>query len=186
MFGTVGSTASGETIGASKANRVVYPRGRQPRLALPDGSSRAIESLLRIDQPMRFGDFLWSDTGGAGPVWVRIDLAHQLISVFRGGNEIGTALILFGTDGKPTPAGMFPVLSKTKLHRSTNYDADMPFSVWLTRSGVAIHASPVRYGAATHGCIGVPPGFAEQLFGAIAPGDLVAILPDRDASRTTK
>jgi lipoprotein-anchoring transpeptidase ErfK/SrfK len=161
----------------SNSDRIVYPRDRQPTLALPDGSSRAIASLLRVEQPMRYGEYRWDDVPHPGPIWVRIDLAHQLISVFRGGHEIGTAVVLFGADGKPTPTGIFPVLSKSRQHRSSAYDAEMPFSIWLTRGGVAIHSSQVRYAAATHGCIGVPLGFAEHLFDVIARGDVVAIQP---------
>jgi lipoprotein-anchoring transpeptidase ErfK/SrfK len=34
----------------------------------------------------------------------------------------------------------------------------------------------VREGAATHGCIGIPPEFAKLLFGAIERGDEVVIV----------
>lgn len=173
-------------VGASDAPRILFPRGRHPRVALPDGSSREIVSLLRIDRAMRYGEYFWNDVPRAGPIWARVDLAHQLISVFRGGDEIGTALVLFGTDGKPTPTGVFPVLSKSRQHRSTQYDAEMPYALWLTRDGVAIHASQVRYGTATHGCIGVPLAFAEHLFNVISPRDLVAVLPDKSLAKRTR
>lgn len=172
-------TSSVPAAAQRQSDRITYPRDRRPVIRLPDGSSRQIDSLLRIDGAMRYGSFVWRDVAVPGAIWVRVDLAHQLISVFRGSHEIGTALVLFGTDGKPTPTGMFPVLSKTRLHVSRRYEAEMPFSLWLTRDGVAIHASRVRYGVATHGCIGVPPAFAEQLFKVIGPKDLVVILPDR-------
>jgi lipoprotein-anchoring transpeptidase ErfK/SrfK len=181
--GTGATRFSTEMVSASDAARVTFPHGRRARIALPDGSSREIVSLLRVDRAMRYGEFRWSDVSRAGPIWVRVDLAHELISVFRGGDEIGTALVLFGTDGKPTPTGVFPVLSKSKQHRSTQYDAEMPYALWLTRNGVAIHASQVRYGTATHGCIGVPLAFAEHLFNVISPRDLVVILPDRNAAK---
>ena len=57
----------------------------------------------------------------------------------------------------------------------------MPFMLRLTGDGVAIHASNVRQGWATHGCIGVPPDFARKLFSATARGDMVVIV-----SATTK
>ena len=47
----------------------------------------------------------------------------------------------------------------------------------LTGDGVAIHASDVQRGSATHGCIGVPLPFARLLFAAMRRGNLVAILP---------
>ena len=145
------------------AARIRYGHG--VALALPDGQRKPVLSMLNIAHPMRYGDFVWDEDGiPSGPVWVRIDLQRQLLSIFRGGDEIGTAVILFGTDGKPTPTGIFSILEKDAHHVSNLYDAPMPFMLRLTSDGVAIHASNVRQGWATHGCIGVPPDFARKLF----------------------
>ena len=51
----------------------------------------------------------------------------------------------------------------------------MPYSLWLTSDGVAIHGSSVRWGSATHGCVGIPLDFAAKLFGAAHVGDRVDI-----------
>jgi len=110
-------------------------------------------------------------------MWVRIDLEHQILSVFRAGHEIGSAVILYGTDGKPTPTGDFTVLQKSADYHSHSYDAPMPYMLRLTDDGVAIHGSNVREGYATHGCIGVPLDFAKRLFAVMAKGDPVFILP---------
>lgn len=158
--------------------RISYPPGHYPVLTLPDGTRRAVKSLLNVQRSLRFGDYAWNDRDvPAGPAWVRIDLARQLLSVFRDGHEIGSSVILYGTDGKPTPSGVFPIIEKRVQHRSSLYDAEMPYMLRLTPDGVAIHASHVRAGSATHGCIGVPPGFAPLLFAAVRRGDPVAILP---------
>ena len=157
--------------------RISYPPGRYPTLSLPDGERRVVHSVLNIDRRMKFGDYEWRDTDvPPGPVWVRVDLGRQMMSVFRGGHEIGSAVILYGTDGKPTPTGVFPVLAKARDHRSNLYEADMPFMLRLTNDGVAIHASAVRKGSATHGCVGIPIAFAERLFDAVNPGDPIAII----------
>ena len=157
--------------------RVRYPVGKRPVLALPNGDRRVVESLLNVRNRMKFGDFAWNDDGvPAGPVWIRIDLARQTLSVFRSNQEIGSAVILYGTDGKPTPTGVFPVLEKAERHSSNLYDAEMPYMLRLTNDGVAIHASNVRFGAATHGCIGVPIEFARLLFAQVRRGDLVAVV----------
>ncbi|WP_426291556.1 L,D-transpeptidase family protein [Sphingomonas sp. TWP1-3-1] len=144
---------------------------------LSNGEKRVVRSVLNIKKPMMFGDYVWNEVGTpAGLTWVRIDLGHQTLSVFRAGHEIGTTVILYGTDGKPTPTGIFPVLFKTRTHRSTLYDAQMPFMLRLTEDGVAIHASNVREGSATHGCIGVPLAFAKLLYGQMRRGDQVVIV----------
>lgn len=157
--------------------RIWYPKGHYPSLELTGKERRVVRSLLAQRETMYFGDYIWDDVGKANdPVWIRVDLERQLMSVFRGADEIGSAVILYGTDGKPTPAGKFTVLEMAKEHRSSLYDAEMPFMLRLTYDGIAIHASEVIEGSATHGCIGVPLGFAERLFNVVRRGDIVAIL----------
>ena len=147
-------------------------------VAIPmPGGSRAVASLLKVDGPLRYGSHAWHEAGAApGETWVRVDLSRQLISVFRGADEIGTAVVLFGTDGKPTPRGAFRVLERDRDHVSSLYDAPMPFMLRLTADGVAIHASDVRRGSATHGCIGVPPAFAERLYAVMRRGSPVYVV----------
>jgi len=141
------------------------------------GFDQTPRSLLRIAHAMEYGDFVWNDDGvPVGPVTVRVDLRSQLISIFRAGHEIGTAVVLYGADAKETPLGRFPILWKGRNHRSSLYDAPMPYTMRLTGDGVAIHGSDVRWGAATHGCIGVPTAFAAHLFEAAKVGDPVTIV----------
>ena len=149
--------------------REAYAKGV---IALP------IKTVLNVPGRMSYGDFRWDDKGvAAGPVWVRIDLKSQILSVFRSGHEIGTAVVLYGADGLATPTGKFPILAKLKNHRSATYDgAPMPFTLRLTADGVSIHGSNVRWGYATHGCIGVPTAFAARLFATVAVGDPVLIV----------
>jgi lipoprotein-anchoring transpeptidase ErfK/SrfK len=139
---------------------------------------------LAVESPLRYGDYKWNDRGiPAGPTWVRIDLRTQIISVFRAGHEIGTAVVVYGGDNKETPTGKLHILGKARNHRSSLYDAEMPYTLRLTNDGVSIHGSSVRWGAATHGCIGVPLDFAEHLFDATRTGDEVVIIPDRSPSQ---
>ena len=98
-----------------------------------------------------------------------------MISAFRSGYEIGTAAVLLGTQAYPTPTGMFPVSQKDARHVSNIYDAPMPYMLRLTRDGVSIHGSNVRNGFASHGCIGVPMGFAKVLYDHVQLGDRVYI-----------
>ncbi len=175
--GTARAGAVSAPVQSTPGSRLFYPAARPATLTLPDGQTRIVHSMLNMSDQMKFGDYVWDDDGvGAGPAWVRVDLARQTLSVFRAGHEIGTAVILFGADGKPTPTGVFPVLAKAVTHRSTLYDAEMPYMLRLTGDGVAIHASNVHEGLATHGCIGIPPAFARLLYAQIHIGDQVAII----------
>lgn len=165
-------------IASTAGDRIRFAPRRRPVFVAPDGSRRTVVSMLALSGRMAFGDYTWRDLPATGtPVWIRVDLARQLLSVFRGGDEIGVAVIVYGTDGRDTPTGVFPVRGKERMHRSRAYDADMPFTLWLTADGVAVHASSVERGRATHGCVGVPAGFAEKLFAVVQRGDPVIIVP---------
>lgn len=159
------------------ADRIWFPDDQLQQLRRGDGSSWTVRSLLRVPPHMRFGEFAWSDRDvPPGRIWLRVDLSRQILSVFRGEHEIGTSVILYGQDETPTPSGDFPVRGMERNHRSNTYVAEMPFTLWLTSDGVAIHGSDIEEGLATHGCIGVPLGFAERLFAVVKRGDLVSIL----------
>ena len=160
--------------------RISYPAGGYPVLGLSGGRHVAVRSLLNVTRPMQFGDFVWNEANvPQGTVWVRVDLSRQMLSVFRDGNEIGTAVILYGTDGAPTPVGRFRILEKNAHYYSHTYHVPMPYMLRLSNDGVAIHGSAVREGWATHGCIGVPLDFARLLFATARKGTPVDILPAR-------
>jgi hypothetical protein len=168
---------------AIQPNRLAVPQ-ESARLAVAQGLIlRPVSTILAVPGRMQYGDYRWNDQGvPQGPTWVRVDLKSQIISVFRGGDEIGTAVILYGGDGVPTPTGKFPVLAKLKDHWSQTYDAPMPFTLRLTADGVSIHGSNVRWGYATHGCVGVPTAFAAKLFENVSVGDDVLIVGDAGVS----
>jgi lipoprotein-anchoring transpeptidase ErfK/SrfK len=181
---SVGNHAQAPVAIAKPVEQAALPPGRMAlapasvRQALAEGQIlRPVSTVLKVPQRMTYGEFRWDDKGvPAGPTWVRVDLKSQILSVFRGGHEIGTAVILYGADGLATPTGKFPVLAKLKDHRSQTYDAPMPFTLRLTADGVSIHGSNVRWGYATHGCVGVPTAFASKLFDAVSVGDDVLIV----------
>ena len=164
--------------------RIPLSGAQAAMLSGPDGEPPVV-SILNVRKRMKYGEFVWNDTGvRPGNLWVRIDLERQIISAFRAGNEIGTAVILYGADEKPTPTGELSIREKLKDHRSNTYDAPMTYTMRLTDDGVAIHGSNVRWGAATHGCIGVPLDFAAKLFEQVKVGDPVVIIPARRKPKT--
>lgn len=153
----------------------VERRSDQPMAV--DPQSLLVKRVLQIDGPFRHGDYVWNedDAPRAGPVVVTIDLKAETLSVFRDGYEIGAAVILYGATDKPSPLGAFPITQKDADHVSNLYGAPMPYALRLTSDGVFIHGSDVKYGNATHGCIGVPTPFAKKLFGVTKMGDIVVI-----------
>lgn len=164
-----------QDIPPARPARPARPRPA-PTAAAPPASPYIIKRILPIDGPMRIGEHHWDDAGvPAGQLVITVDLAAQVLSVFRGGYEIGASAILYGADAKPTPLGIYPITQKDADHVSNIYHAPMPFMLRLTNDGVAIHASDVQDGYMTHGCIGVPIDFARKLFSVAKLGDRVII-----------
>ena len=172
----------------------VAPLAPKPVAAKPatppapaDPALYPIRSALTIDHRMKHGEWVWNEApapvgGPDGDVMlVTVDLKAQMMSVFRGGHEIGVAVIEHGASDKPTPLGAFTILGKHAKYRSNTYvdesgrGAPMPWAQRLTTSGVFIHGANVRIDWGTNGCVGLPDAFAEKLFGATKVGDRVVI-----------
>ncbi len=78
--------------------------------------------------------------------------------------------------GHPTPIGLFSILGKERWHRSNIYSgAPMPFMQRITWSGVAMHLGVVPGYPASHGCIRLPDGFAQQFWGMTQIGNRVVV-----------
>ena len=136
----------------------------------------AIRRILPITGPIRYGQWFWDEAAvPPGPLVITVDLDARVLSVFRNGYEIGATAVLLGTQEKPTPLGTFPITQKDVHHISNLYDAPMPYMLRLTNDGVTIHATTVRNGYASHGCIGVPLDFARKLFSEVHLHDKVYI-----------
>lgn len=137
-----------------------------------------VKSLLPVEKTLRHGDFVWDESQAPdkGPLTIHIDLRRQLVSVFRKGHEIGTAVIVYGAPDMDTPEGRFKVISRHRDYVSRKYDAPMPYSLFFTNDGVALHASKMTERHATHGCVGLPEDFARHLFDASSKGDVVEVV----------
>lgn len=162
--------------GASK-DRVFLSESESREAARRGLTGEGVRSILSTGGQLKFGQWVWDAEGvPAGPITVRVDLKKQLVSVYRGPDEIGTAVVVYGIEGKETPRGKLPILGKTRDYHSITYDAPMPYSLWLRGDGVAIHGSSVTMGKATNGCIGLPVEFAAKLFDVAEKGDIVEVI----------
>lgn len=152
------------------------PNLTAPRVPAKD-EPFVIKRILPIKGAIRYGEWHWEDAGvPPGPIVVTVDLKARVISVFRGGYEIGAAAVLLGTDDKPTPLGIFPITQKDRNHVSNIYTgAPMPYMQRLTNDGITLHGSDVALGYASHGCVGMPDAFAAKLFDTTKLGDKVYI-----------
>ncbi|PNU02541.1 L,D-transpeptidase family protein [Novosphingobium guangzhouense] len=168
---------------ASLAEATLATRHAPQPAAIPPKPAQAkdepfvIKRILPIKGAIRYGEWHWDEKDvPAGPIVVTVDLEARVISVFRGGYEIGAAAVLLGTEDKPTPLGIFPITQKDKDHVSNIYTgAPMPYMQRLTNDGITLHGSDVALGYASHGCVGMPDAFAAKLFDTTKIGDKVYI-----------
>lgn len=162
--------------GQAKAAKSDRAKSNFAGVRSPDQASYVVKRVLQIDGPFRHGDYVWDDEGVPdGPMVITVDLKAETLSVFKGGYEIGAAVILFGADEKPTPTGVYPITQKNADHVSNLYGSPMPYMLRMTNDGISIHGSEIDWGYATHGCIGVPVAFARKLFGAVKLGDKIIV-----------
>ena len=137
-----------------------------------------IKRVLPIKGPIRYGEWHWDDAGvPPGPLVITVDLHARVLSVFRGGYEIGAAAVMLGSPSHPTPTGTFPILTKERHNVSEQYNnAPMPWTMRLTWDGVAVHGgSSVERGYASHGCVAAPDEFVSKIYEIARVGDIVII-----------
>ena len=149
-------------------------------LAIAAGPAQAEPTAAAIEErvgTLRPGGFAWEpERAPSGAVEIVISLADQRAFVFRGGTLIGASTISSGKAGSESPIGRFEILEKKRHHRSNRYDdAPMPFMQRLNWHGVALHGGHVPGYAASHGCIRLPMGFAQRLFGVTERGGFVFV-----------
>ncbi|WP_027550802.1 L,D-transpeptidase [Bradyrhizobium sp. Cp5.3] len=113
------------------------------------------------------------------PIMAIVSIQSQRVTFYDADGWILRAPVSTGTTGRETPAGVFAVIEKDKDHHSTMYDdAWMPNMQRITWNGIALHGGPLPGYAASHGCVRMPYGFAENLFEKTNIGMRVIISPN--------
>jgi lipoprotein-anchoring transpeptidase ErfK/SrfK len=113
------------------------------------------------------------------PLMAIVSIKSQHVTIYDSDGWILRAPVSSGTKGRETPAGVFSVVQKDKDHHSNLYDdAWMPNMLRITWSGIALHGGPLPGYAASHGCVRMPYGFAEELFDKVRIGMRVIIAPN--------
>ncbi|MHA3774695.1 L,D-transpeptidase family protein [Verrucomicrobiota bacterium sgz303538] len=134
---------------------------------------------------------------------IKIDLSEQRAYLYSGGRVVDSAPVSTGREGHRTPSGTFRVHSKERFHRSTLYGdyvgpgggvvkrnvdikrssrpagarfrgASMPYYLKITRNA-GLHAGYLPGYPASHGCIRLPAGKAQEFYNAVSVGTPVTI-----------
>ena len=111
-----------------------------------------------------------ASTADAG-VLITIDKASQRMTVAVDGATRWTWPVSTGLRGFATPSGNYTAFRMEKEHFSKEWDdAPMPYSIFFTRQGHAIHGSyeTKRLGTpASHGCVRLQPANAAKLYALV-------------------
>jgi lipoprotein-anchoring transpeptidase ErfK/SrfK len=101
-------------------------------------------------------------------ITITIDKRTQRMIVYVGGEKRHVFKVSTGKAGHATPSGSFRVLLMKTMHYSRKYDnAPMPFSIFFTNNGHAIHGTTAlrQLGRpASHGCVRLAPRDAKALY----------------------
>jgi lipoprotein-anchoring transpeptidase ErfK/SrfK len=126
---------------------------------------------------LRPNEYVWvPNIPATGDTRIVVDLYRQMAFVYRGDELIGATTVSSGKKGRETPLGYWTVLAKKRLHFSRKYDnAPMPFMQSIDDHGIALHAGKNPGYPDSHGCVRLPPKFAEKLYSLTKIGSKVVI-----------
>lgn len=120
-----------------------------------------------------------AERAAVGPLVVNVSLNRQRLTVYDANGPIASSPVSSGRVGYATPAGVYTIVQKRRMHYSNLYDsAPMPNMQRITWSGVALHAGALPGYPASHGCIRLPHGFSKKLFGMTSMGTRVIVSRD--------
>ena len=112
-----------------------------------------------------------------GPKRVVVDKSQQVLRAYEGNRVVLQTRISSGRRGRETPNGSFRAQSKSLMHYSRLYDnAPMPYSVQFAGNYFIHGFSSVPNYPASHGCIRVPLGPAQQFYNWVDYGTPVRIV----------
>jgi ankyrin repeat protein len=106
---------------------------------------------------------------------IDISIGDQRAVFYKDGQVALVTPISTGRPGFPTPTGQFVVTDKDRMHRSTLYPAYMPYFLRMSCRDFGLHAGDLPGYPASHGCVRLPWGSAEQLYREVDVGTLVTI-----------
>ena len=115
--------------------------------------------------------------------YIIVNLSEQKAYAIEDGYVLFEGRISSGMPGRETPEGEFRILQKKRYHTSNLWPrpkggAKMPYMLRLSNSGIAMHLGYVPNKAASHGCIRLKQGFAQEMFAWAKVGTKVYVEGD--------
>ncbi len=106
---------------------------------------------------------------------IRVFIDKQVLIASDNGEEVYSFDIVTGKDGKETTAGTYQVFRKHEKYTSKTYGSEMPYTMFFTDDGKAIHGTNMatlrsylhKYlteSVGSQGCVGLTDNNAKALF----------------------
>jgi lipoprotein-anchoring transpeptidase ErfK/SrfK len=106
---------------------------------------------------------------------IHVFLERQILVAMENGEEVYNFDIVTGKDGKETTAGSYRIFTKHKKYTSKKYGSEMPYTMFFTKDGKAIHGTQVATlrsylhtylteSVGSQGCVGLTDDNAKALF----------------------
>ena len=122
---------------------------------------------------------------------IRVFIERQVLVALENGEEVYSFDIVTGRDGKETTAGRYRVLRKHEKYTSKTYGSEMPYTMFFTEDGKAIHGtqmatlrsylhSYLSESVGSQGCVGLTDDNAKALFDWAPVGTPVVVMPEEE------
>jgi len=120
---------------------------------------------------------------------IQVFIEHQVLIAFENGEEIYKFDIVTGRDGKETTAGTYHVFQKYEKYTSKTYGSEMPYTMFFTEDGKAIHGTQMATlrsylhaylaeSVGSEGCVGLTDDNAMALFEWAPVGTPVVVITE--------
>jgi len=122
---------------------------------------------------------------------IRVYIEPQILVAMENGEEVYSFDIISGQVGKETTLGTYHVTRKHEKYTSKTYGSEMPYTMFFTVDGKAIHGTHMSVlrsylqaylteSVGSQGCVGLTDDNAKALFEWAPVGTPVIILSDQE------
>jgi lipoprotein-anchoring transpeptidase ErfK/SrfK len=121
---------------------------------------------------------------------IQIFIERQVLIAFENGEEVYNFDIVTGRDGKETTAGSYSISRKYEKYTSKTYGSEMPYTMFFTEDGKAIHGTQMATlrsylhsylveSVGSEGCVGLTDDNALALFEWAPVGTPVVVIAEK-------
>ena len=122
---------------------------------------------------------------------ILVNIERQILIAVEANKRVYEYDVITGRPNKETHPGTFAISRKYKDYTSKTYGSEMPYTMFFTKDGKAIHGTKwatirsylhayITESVGSMGCVGLTEDDARELFGWAPVGTTIVILEGRD------